>query len=335
LTQIFFLDGLAFIISSRLAFSSNSIFSFSISIGTSLYLSLKKIFFISLTSSTLIFSDDDSDEQPSKPSGDDAEENKKRKREQTMATPVKKPKIEAPSTPSHESCSIFVGSLSWGVTDEMLREHFSGCGNVLRANVPINDEGKSRGIGFVDFDSPDAVTEALKLDGSDLDGRNISVQLKNKPTTPKTPRSTPEDSEPSRTLFVGGLSYNSTYDSIRGMFESYGIIEDLRHLEDKGMAYIDFSSVEEAQAAKEATAGQDLDGRWLRVNYAAPRNNGGDGGGGFRGGRGRGGRGGDRGGGRGGRGGRGGDRGRGGRGGRGSSSNVSFQGKKTSFGDDE
>ena len=72
--------------------------------------------------------------------------------------------------------------------------------------------------------------------------------------------------------------------------------------------YVEFDSVETAQSAMASMDGQELDGRYLRLDFAEPRGStpgSGGGRGGFRGGRG-----GDRGGGRGGfRGGRGGGRG--------------------------
>ncbi len=72
---------------------------------------------------------------------------------------------------------LFVGGLSWGTTDEGLRQAFSGFGEVTDAKVIMDREtGRSRGFGFVTFASDEAAKEAMtKMDGSALDGRTLKV----------------------------------------------------------------------------------------------------------------------------------------------------------------
>lgn len=128
-------------------------------------------------------------------------------------------------------------------------------------------------------------------------------------------------SAPSNTLFIGNISFNATNEVISEVFSEHGTITRVSLPTDretgnpKGFGYVDFSSTEEAQAALEALNGTDIEGRSIRIDFAAARDDSGGGrGGGFGGGRG-----GGRGRGRGGfgdRGGRGGGFGRGG-GGRG------------------
>ena len=123
-------------------------------------------------------------------------------------------------------------------------------------------------------------------------------------------------SERSKTLFLGNLSFDVTVDDVRNAFEGFGEIVRLSLPTDrdsgnpKGFGYVEYGSVDEAEAALDAMKGAELSGRRLRLDYSQPRS---DNGGGFGGGRGRGGFGG-RGGGRGG-GGFGGGRGGGGFGG--------------------
>ncbi len=77
------------------------------------------------------------------------------------------------------SKKLFVGGLSWDTNDEGLTRAFSGYGNVTEAKVITDREtGRSRGFGFVTFDSADAAQSAIKAsDGSSLDGRTIRVNL--------------------------------------------------------------------------------------------------------------------------------------------------------------
>lgn len=71
---------------------------------------------------------------------------------------------------------IFVGGLAWATSDAGLREAFDEFGGVVEAKVIMDREtGRSRGFGFVTFDSGDAVQKALSLNGTMLDGRTIRV----------------------------------------------------------------------------------------------------------------------------------------------------------------
>lgn len=76
----------------------------------------------------------------------------------------------------NDSNKIFVGGLSWDTDDTSLKNAFAAFGTVAEAKV-ITDRmtGRSRGFGFVTFDSGDAVSEALTFDGQMLDGRTVRV----------------------------------------------------------------------------------------------------------------------------------------------------------------
>lgn len=77
------------------------------------------------------------------------------------------------------SSRLFVGSLSWGTSEDDLRRVFSEFGKVTDAVVVADrNTGKSRGFGFVVMeDRKDAARAIKELDGSELDGREIVVNL--------------------------------------------------------------------------------------------------------------------------------------------------------------
>ena len=77
------------------------------------------------------------------------------------------------------SKKLFVGSLSWGVNDESLRDAFSVHGQISEAVVISDrDTGRSRGFGFVTFDDDDAADKAVAaLNGTELDGRVLRVDV--------------------------------------------------------------------------------------------------------------------------------------------------------------
>jgi RNA recognition motif-containing protein len=74
---------------------------------------------------------------------------------------------------------LFVGGLSFSTSNERLREAFAGCGEVQSATVVTDrDTGRSRGFGFVEMATNEEATAAVsRLNGTDLDGRQIKVEI--------------------------------------------------------------------------------------------------------------------------------------------------------------
>ena len=80
---------------------------------------------------------------------------------------------------SRKMRKVFVGSLSWSTDDQSLSNYFSKVGQI-EESVVIKDRetGRSRGFGFVTYaKEEDAVLATEKLDGKELDGREIKVSL--------------------------------------------------------------------------------------------------------------------------------------------------------------
>lgn len=74
---------------------------------------------------------------------------------------------------------LYVGNLPYETTDQSLNEMFSEQGEVTEA-VVITDRmsGRSKGFGFVTFAKDEDADKASKaLDGKDVNGRNIKVNL--------------------------------------------------------------------------------------------------------------------------------------------------------------
>ena len=71
--------------------------------------------------------------------------------------------------------NIYVGNISWGLTDQDLENVFAEHGTVTSAKI-ITDRatGRSRGFGFVEMsDRAEAAIEALN--GTEVDGRELVV----------------------------------------------------------------------------------------------------------------------------------------------------------------
>ena len=86
-------------------------------------------------------------------------------------------------------------------------------------------------------------------------------------------------------LYVGGLSYSTTSETLREYFSQCGTVESASVVTDKfsgqsrGFGFVEMATAEEAQRAISELNGKDLDGRKLTVNVSNPRPAGGGGGG--------------------------------------------------------
>ncbi|KAK9764752.1 hypothetical protein K7432_007494 [Basidiobolus ranarum] len=220
--------------------------------------------------------------------------------EEVEESETKKQKVEeeGPTT-------VFVGGLSWSVDNDWLRDEMKDCGEIVDVRIITDrDSGRSKGFGYVEFADHAGAQKAMEASGREIDGRAIRVDFSEKKPAAKKPERTYEsqNNEPSDTLFIGNLSFNTTEDSVRAAFAECGEVLSIRLPTDrdtgrpKGFGYVQFASVDVAKAAMEWN-GSDLDGRNIRLDFAAARQEGG-GDRGFGGGRGggRGGRGGARGG---------------------------------------
>jgi len=72
---------------------------------------------------------------------------------------------------------IYIGNLPYSTDDASLKELFSSFGTIVSATV-ISDRatGRSKGFGFVEFDSEEATSKAIEaMDNYEVDGRNIKV----------------------------------------------------------------------------------------------------------------------------------------------------------------
>src|SRR5579871_151646 len=97
-----------------------------------------------------------------------------------------------------------------------------------------------------------------------------------------------------KNIFVGNLSFGSTEDSVRSLFEPYGQVDKVNLITDRdtgqprGFGFVEMTVNADADRAIAELNGRELDGRALNVNEARPKPERSFGGGGGGGGRGRG-----------------------------------------------
>lgn len=83
--------------------------------------------------------------------------------------------------------------------------------------------------------------------------------------------------EPNPRIFVGGLAWAATDEDLKEAFSACGEVISANVVRypdtgrSKGFAFIEFSSVEEAQKAKDELDGKEIAGRAIKIDFARPK----------------------------------------------------------------
>lgn len=122
----------------------------------------------------------------------------------------------------------------------------------------------------------DAQTAISNLDMQVFEGRNLVVQFHRAKVNPRTSRpiTKAEPSAPSKTLFIGNMSFEMSDKDLNDLFRDIRNVKDVRVAIDRrtgqprGFAHADFIDVASATSAKEVLKEKVLYGRQLRVDYS-------------------------------------------------------------------
>ena len=74
---------------------------------------------------------------------------------------------------------LFVGNLAFHVTEDLLKQHMSQCGEVQSVDLILDRmSGRPRGFAFVEMATPEGMQKAIaELDGKDLEARALTVKV--------------------------------------------------------------------------------------------------------------------------------------------------------------
>ena len=144
---------------------------------------------------------------------------------------------------------VCIKGLSFQAYEDDVRTLFGQCGEILTCKLLMRPDGKPKGLAFVKFGKKSAFNNALALNETEQFGRNINVEeSQGKPGGAARPGGFGNNAggfkgnnnysqEPATittpTLFIGGLSYNSTVDTITEYFSSTGDVVRARIVSDK------------------------------------------------------------------------------------------------------
>jgi RNA recognition motif-containing protein len=81
--------------------------------------------------------------------------------------------VPIPNAPPY---TAYIGNLPFNVTEDALAEYFHGL-DVKEIRLVKLPDGRSKGFAFVEFQSVDDLTQCLTANGSDFQGRNMTVEV--------------------------------------------------------------------------------------------------------------------------------------------------------------
>jgi len=165
--------------------------------------------------------------------------------------------------------NIFIKNLDKSIDNKALYDTFSAFGNILSCKVSMDENGGSRGFGFVHYDSREAAVQAIsKVNGMLLCGKPCFVgefvSRKDRLAT----------QEPKWTnIFVKNMGKEMTEEKFRNTFSKFGTITSLYLSKDengksKGFGFINYEKHEQAQRAAETMNQQLLEGQTVYVGRA-------------------------------------------------------------------
>merc|ERR1711971_1073276 len=72
---------------------------------------------------------------------------------------------------------VFVGGVPESATEESLKKAFGECGEIDRLRLPLNEEGKPKGIAFIQFKDKDSCDKAVAMTDTEMDGSSLRVKM--------------------------------------------------------------------------------------------------------------------------------------------------------------
>ncbi|XP_021289767.1 polyadenylate-binding protein 7 isoform X2 [Herrania umbratica] len=166
--------------------------------------------------------------------------------------------------------NVFVKNLSDTIDNVGLQELFRMFGNVISCKVATFEDGKSKGYGFVQFESEESANAAIeKLNGSTLGDKQIYVGKFMK----KSDRVMLSPDVKYTNLYMKNLDADITEELLQDKFSGFGKIASLFVAKDengasRGFGFVNFESPDDAKRAMEAMNGSQLGSKVLYVARA-------------------------------------------------------------------
>ncbi|KAH8914831.1 polyadenylate binding protein [Atractiella rhizophila] len=177
-----------------------------------------------------------------------------------------------PSLRKTSAGNIFIKNLDENIDNKALHDTFAAFGNILSCKVAVDDQGQSKGYGFVHYDTAEAAQEAIeRVNGMLLNDKVVFVG----PHIPKRERQAKIDEIRSRftNLYIKEIDPEATDEEFRQLFEAFGpvtsaIVQRDEEGKSKGFGFVNFENHEHAKRAVDDLHKKPFKGKELFVTRA-------------------------------------------------------------------
>lgn len=167
--------------------------------------------------------------------------------------------------------NVFIKNLDKSIDNKALYDTFSAFGNILSCKIVTDENGGSKGYGFVHFETEEAAKSAIeKVNGMLLNGKKVFVgRFMN-----RKERMEILGDKAKKFTNVYIKNFGDTFDDekLKTLFADYGSIVSAKVMagdgKSKGFGFVSFEDAETAQRAVDELNGKDIDGRELYVGRA-------------------------------------------------------------------
>ena len=180
-----------------------------------------------------------------------------------------------PSLRRSGSGNVFIKNLDATIDNKTLHDTFSAFGNILSCKVALDEQGNSRGYGFVHFESQEAAELAIeKVNGMLLNDRQVFV---GRHISKKERIQAMEALRANFTnVYVKNLDETVGDEDLQKLFGKFGQVTSAvvqRDAEGKSklFGFVNFATHEAAQAAVDALNNTDFKGKTIYVGRAQKR----------------------------------------------------------------
>mmetsp|Transcript_21290 Transcript_21290/g.50345 ORF Transcript_21290/g.50345 Transcript_21290/m.50345 type:complete len:510 (+) Transcript_21290:864-2393(+) len=187
------------------------------------------------------------------------------------------------SDPESQSRRVYVGNMSWDVTWSDLKDHMKSAGEVVRADVICEHNGRSKGCGIVEFETEEGAQKAIEtLTHTELRGRMIFVREDREGSGSEgkgghAPRrigaygSNPNQTSNNNSVYVWNLSYDVSWQDLKDHMRKAGNVDQATILTGSdgstsiGCGIVVYQSARDAARAIRELQESDLKGRPVRL----------------------------------------------------------------------
>ncbi|KAI6698005.1 hypothetical protein NL676_018124 [Syzygium grande] len=178
-----------------------------------------------------------------------------------------------PDARKNGKANVFIKNLADSVDNVGLEDMFKKFGDILSCKVAMSDDGKSRGHGFVQFDSEESANAAIEnLNGSDVGGKKIYVAK----FVRKGDRGLLTADAKYTNLYAKNLDPEVTEEVLQEKFSEFGkvtswVIAKNDDGTSRGFGFVNFENPDDAKKATETLNGTQLGSKVLYVARAQKR----------------------------------------------------------------